>query len=38
MDAQILKELLDKGGSTYSIAKGLNIGQTSVRYWVKRIL
>ncbi len=36
MDAQILKELLDKGGSTYSIAKELNIGQTSVRYWLKK--
>lgn len=36
MDIKPLKDLIEKGLSTYGIAKELNTGQTSVRYWLKK--
>lgn len=36
MEKDVLINLIDKGMSTYAIAKGVGVGQTSVRYWLKK--
>lgn len=36
MSYEKLKELVEKGYSTYEIAKEMNCGQTNVRYWLRK--
>lgn len=36
MDQAIITQLIEKGLSTYKIAKELNCSQTNLRYWMKK--
>ena len=37
MQENTLRELVSQGKSTYQIASALNISQTNVRYWLKKL-
>jgi predicted transcriptional regulator len=36
MEKSIIKNLIDKGYSTWKISKTLNFSQTNIRYWLKK--